>query len=472
MIFNSIDFVIFFPTVCLVYFLLKNNKLRNIFMLIASYYFYMNWQPIYALLLFSSTLFTYFSGILTDKYFSNRSKKKIIVSVNIILNLSILLVFKYFNLINESVFSLLDLCGLHWNVPNLDVLLPIGISFYTFQVIGYSIDVYRGNIKAERDFFTYALFVAFFPQLVAGPIERAKNMLPQFHERHTFKYDDVAEGFKLMIWGFFMKLCVADRLGEYVDAVYNNVAQHNGTSMAIATIFFAFQIYCDFGGYSCIAIGAARVMGFRLMDNFNRPYFSLSVKEFWYRWHISLSSWFKDYVYIPLGGNRVKYCRHLLNLLITFVISGLWHGANWTFLVWGTLHGAYMIFGSLFRRYVRTPEYGTTFSKIMHTALCFALVTFAWIFFRANNITDAFTIISKIVTDIGKPFDAGYSFLAYSTMSLLLLIFKDMKDHFDLNINFMHSNNQVVRYAAILMLVSYILLFGALDGGQFIYFQF
>ena len=471
MIFNSLEFLLFFPVVCLIYFLLRENKFRNPFLLVASYYFYMNWQPIYALLLFSSTILTYFCGLLTDKYDTNPSKKKTILIVNIILNLTILFIFKYFNFINGTVFSLLDLFGLHWNVPNLDILLPIGISFYTFQAIGYSIDVYRGDIKAERSFITYALFVSFFPQLVAGPIERAKNMLPQFHEKHIFRYDDVAEGFKMMLWGFFMKLCVADRLGEYVDAIYNNVDQHNGTSMIIATIFFAFQIYCDFGGYSNIAIGAARVMGFRLMENFKRPYLSLSVKEFWYRWHISLSSWFKDYVYIPLGGNRVNYGRHLLNLMITFVVSGLWHGANWTFLLWGTLHGTYLIIGNLFRKYVYSPKQDTIVSKIICTAFCFLLICFAWIFFRANSITDAFTIISKI-TDISKPFDAGRSFIVYSSLSLFILLFKDLKDHLNLQMHFLHADKSYVRYVTVLALASYILLFGAFDGGQFIYFQF
>lgn len=472
MIFNSLEFLLFFPAVCLIYFLLRENRFRNPFLLVASYYFYMNWKPIYALLLFSSTILTYFCGLLTNKYDANPSREKIILAANIILNLTTLFIFKYFNFINDSVFSLLNLFGLHWNVPNLDVLLPIGISFYTFQAIGYSIDVYRGDIKAERSFITYALFVSFFPQLVAGPIERAKNMLPQFHEKHTFKYDDVAEGFKLMLWGFFMKLCVADRLGEYVDAVYNNVGQHNGTSMIIATIFFAFQIYCDFSGYSKIAIGAARIMGFRLMENFKRPYLSLSVKEFWYRWHISLSSWFKDYVYIPLGGNRVKYGRHLINLMITFVVSGLWHGANWTFLLWGTLHGTYLIIGNLFRKYVYSPNQDTVFSKLLCTAFCFGLICFAWIFFRASNITDAFTIIGKMITDIGRPFDAGHSFNVYARLSILILLFKDIKDHLCLQIHLLHAHKLYIRYASILALVSYILLFGALDGGQFIYFQF
>ena len=384
---------------------------------------------------------------------------------------AILFVFKYFNFINESVFSLLELAGIRWTVPNLDVLLPVGISFYTFQAVGYSIDVYRGTIKAERNFMTYALFVSFFPQLVAGPIERAKNLLPQFHEEHRFRYDDAVEGLKQMLWGFFMKLCVADVLSEYVDAVFNNVAQHNGTSMIIATIFFTFQIYCDFGGYSNIAIGAARVMGFRLMENFHRPYFSLNIKEFWKRWHISLSSWFMDYVYIPLGGNRVKYPRHLLNLMITFLVSGLWHGANWTFVIWGGLHGTYQVIGNMWRKYVRKPEYTSTISRLMSMAFCFAIVAFAWIFFRANNVTDAFTIVGKIFTGPGTPFVDISSFV-YGFTALFILIVKDTKDDFGWNIHLMHSRHTVVRYISVVALTVYVVLFGSFASGQFIYFQF
>lgn len=335
MLFNSFEFLLFFPIVCIIYFLLRDNRWRVPFLLVASYYFYMNWKPIYALLIMTSTVLTYGCGLLVEKYADNKRRQKLYLVVSLVINFAILFFFKYYNFINESIFSVLELAGLRWPVPNLDVLLPVGISFYTFQAVGYSIDVYRGTIKAEKSFLTYALFVSFFPQLVAGPIERAKNLLPQFHEEHMFSYDNAVEGFKQMIWGFFMKLCVADVISEYVNAVYNNVPQHNGTSMLIATILFTFQIYCDFGGYSNIAIGAAKVMGFRLMENFNRPYLSLNIKEFWKRWHISLSSWFMDYVYIPLGGNRVSYPRHLLNLAITFLVSGVWHGANWTFVLWG-----------------------------------------------------------------------------------------------------------------------------------------
>ena len=250
MLFNSFGFLVFFPIVCIVYFLLKNNKLRIPFLLIASYYFYMNWNPAYAILILTSTILTYLCGLFVEHNLNNKRKKKIYLVVSLVINFSILFIFKYFNFINESIFTVLEYFGLRWSVPNLDVLLPVGISFYTFQAVGYSIDVYRGTIKAEKNFITYALFVSFFPQLVAGPIERAKNLLPQFHEEHEFDYNNIIEGLKLMLWGYFMKVCVADVLSEYVNATFNNVAQHNGTTFILATIFFTFQIYCDFAGYS------------------------------------------------------------------------------------------------------------------------------------------------------------------------------------------------------------------------------
>ena len=471
MLFNSFEFLIFFPVVCIVYYLLKNNRWRIPFLLVASYYFYMNWEPFYAVLIMTSTVLTYLCGLLVERHANDEPKKKAFLVVSLVINFAILLFFKYFDFINESVFSLLEMAGIRWTVPNLDVLMPVGISFYTFQAVGYSIDVYRGTIKAERNFFTYALFVSFFPQLVAGPIERAKNLLPQFHEEHHFNYDEAIEGLKQMLWGFFMKLCVADMVSQYVDVVFNNVSRHNGTSMIVATLFFTFQIYCDFGGYSNIAIGAARVMGFRLMENFHRPYYSLNIKEFWKRWHISLSSWFKDYVYIPLGGNRVKYPRHLLNLMITFLVSGLWHGADWTFVVWGGLHGTYQVIGNMWSKYVHKPEYKTAFSRIVGTVSCFVLVSIAWIFFRANNVTDAFTIIGKIFTDHGAPVVEKSVFI-YGFTALFILIFKDTKDNFNWKINFMHSKHTVVRYISTAALIVYVLLFGSFANGQFIYFQF
>lgn len=469
MLFNSFGFLIFFPIVCMIYYALRNNKYRNPFLLLASYFFYMNWEPVYAVLILSSTIITFFGSLIIE----NIARKKLALTVTLILNLSILFIFKYYNFVNETVWDMMNFFGIRWDVPNLDILLPVGISFYTFQAIGYTVDVYRGTIKAERNFGTYALFLSFFPQLVAGPIERAKNLMPQFHTEHEFRYENISEGFKQMLWGFFMKLCIADRLGEYVDAVYGNIDRHNGTTLVIATIFFTFQIYCDFGGYSNIAIGAAKVMGFKLMENFRRPYFSISVREFWKRWHISLSSWFMDYVYISLGGNRVKYLRNLFNILITFIISGLWHGANWTFVAWGAIHGSYLIVYNLFCKYIYRPTYKSAISKILNIILCFILVAFAWIFFRANNIEDAFTIIRRMIIfqGAGDIFQNTIIFI-YSFISLSILIFKDLKDELGWKINFMHSRYPAIRYISALFLIGYIMQMGVMNGGQFIYFQF
>lgn len=467
MLFNSFNFLIFFPIVCIIFFLLKGNTNRNAFLLVASYYFYMNWNPIYAILILGSTIITYFCGLLLEH---TKNKKKLFLTLSLIINFSILFVFKYFNFINESIWTVMDSVGIKWDVPNLDLLLPVGISFYTFQAVGYTIDVYRGTIKAENNFIVYALFVSFFPQLVAGPIERAKNLLPQFYKEHELSFNNFSEGFKQMLWGFFMKLCVADRLSEYVDAVYNNVDSHNGSTLLVATLFFTFQIYCDFAGYSNIAIGAARIMDFRLMTNFNRPYFSVSIKNFWRRWHISLSSWFSDYVYIPLGGNRVKYFRHLFNLFVTFLISGIWHGANWTFVMWGFMHGIFVICDNIIRKYFLMLK-TNGIVKFVCTAVTFLLVMFAWIFFRANSMEDAVLVIYKIFTSHG-PLFVNIIVMLYGMLSLLILLLKEVKDEFCWKIDFMHSKYQIISFLSIIGLITYIMQFAAFNGGQFIYFQF
>lgn len=471
MLFNSFEFLIFFPIVCITYFLLKNNKYRNPFLLVASYYFYMNWKPIYALLLIASTLITYFGGILIENKNDNKKSKKIFLILSLVFNLGILFVFKYYNFINGSIFNILQILGIRWVIPNLDILLPIGISFYTFIAAGYIIDIYKGNIKAERNIITYSLFIAFFPQILAGPIGRAKTMLPQFHKEHSFSYDNAVEGIKMMIWGYFMKLCVADRISEYVNAVFDNVPMHNGNSLILASILFTLQIYCDFAGYSNIAIGAGKVMGYDLMENFHRPYLSLSIKEFWKRWHISLSSWFMDYLYIPLGGNRVKYWRYLFNLFITFAVSGIWHGANWTFFLWGSLHGIYLIIYNIRVKFIGKIKNPNNFIRLLSRISVFCLVSFAWIFFRANNVNDLFVIITKIFTQRGNIF-INKTLFFYSFMSLTILIFKDIKDEFNIKLNFMHSKYTIIRYCSVILLITFILLFGALNGGNFIYFKF
>ena len=469
MLFNSVAFLLFFPIVCLLYYAIPANMLRarNLLLLVASYYFYMNWEPAYALLILTSTLITYLAA-LGIGYFKEQSKRKLCLVSSLVLNLSILFLFKYYNFLADNIALLLKATALGIDIPKFGLLLPVGISFYTFQALGYSIDVYRGTTKVERDFATYALFVSFFPQLVAGPIERSNNLLPQFKERHLFDYDSAFAGFKMMLWGYFMKLVLADRCGMYVDIIFNNVDKHNGGSYLLASMLFPFQIYGDFAGYSLIAIGAARVLGFRLMENFHRPYFACSVGEFWHRWHISLSTWFKDYVYIPLGGNRVGRMRQYFNLMVTFVVSGIWHGANWTFLCWGGLHGLLLCIEKALG-IGRTKYVGVR--RFCHWIVTFILVCLAWILFRANNLQDALTVIAGVFTNFAEPYHALGTFIGIAA-AMPILVIKEYMDEFQLYPLRTLANNWLIRNAGIAVLITYILLFGVLDSNQFIYFQF
>ncbi len=341
MLFNSVQFAVFLPVVFMLYWALP-QKGQVWLLLIASYYFYMSWKADYVILILFTTLVSFFGGLALERAASSR-QKKFILSAVLIACLGVLFVFKYFNFLSRSLDRLCQWISLPLHPITLNLLLPVGISFYTFQTLSYVIDVYRGETAAEHSLVTYAAFVSFFPQLVAGPIERSRNLLGQIKKPHTFRYQEAADGIKLLAWGFFKKLVVADNLAVYVNQIYNALPNYRGLSLAVATVFFAFQIYCDFSGYSDIAAGTARLFGIRLMTNFRSPYFSSSFKEFWSRWHISLSTWFKDYVYIPLGGNRVGKFRCYLNLLLTFLISGLWHGASWTFIIWGGIHGGIQV---------------------------------------------------------------------------------------------------------------------------------
>lgn len=470
MLFNSFHFLLFFPVVVLFYYLIP-HKYRWLFLLVASYYFYMNWKPVYAILLFGSTFITWGCSILIENAESLKSKKLFLTS-SLIINFGILFLYKYYDFINQSVFKVLEQGGIKWPVPNLDLLLPVGISFYIFQAVGYTIDVYRGELKAERHLGIYSLFVSFFPQLVAGPIERSKNLLSQFRVVHTFDFANISIGLKQMIWGFFMKIVVADRLSLLVNAVYNNPEQHNGTTLLIATIFFAYQIYCDFAGYSNIAIGSAKMMGFDLMTNFKRPYFATNINEFWQRWHISLSTWFRDYLYIPLGGNRVGKIKNYFNIFITFLISGIWHGANWTFLIWGSLHGLYNILQKYFGLdKIRFSK--LSFAGFFLIIVNFLLVTFAWIFFRANTTSDAWTISYKIITDYGVPFKENITTYVYGLIGLSILIIKETFDeYFPTKKLLLDSDEPIVAAVANALLVIIILSIGVFDNSQFIYFQF
>ena len=399
MLFNSLQFVVFFPIVIILYFIIPHNK-RWILLLIASYYFYMCWKVDYIILIMISTLIDYVCSNKMSKI-NEKPKRKKWLLISILSNLGILFGFKYFNFFSQNIQTLFDNYNIFFEMPFFNVLLPVGISFYTFQTLSYTIDVYNNKTTAQKHLGVFAVYVSFFPQLVAGPIERSNHLLPQFFKKHDFNYLRVKAGFQKMLWGFFKKIVIADNLAILVDGVYNNVDNYSGLTLIVATIFFTFQIYCDFSGYSDIAIGTAKVMGFELRENFKRPYFSKSIREFWQRWHITLSTWFRDYVYIPLGGNRTVKWKWYYNLIITFLVSGLWHGANWTFVIWGALHGSFLIFAIIFaqpkekiNQFIKNRN--IFLNKIFDVSITFILVAFAWIFFRSNNINDAIYVISNL----------------------------------------------------------------------------
>jgi D-alanyl-lipoteichoic acid acyltransferase DltB (MBOAT superfamily) len=440
----------------------------------------MCWKAEYLILILVSTLIDYVAGIQMGKTEAKSERRKYLI-LSLFTNLGLLFAFKYFNFFNESARQIFDYFNIFYNVPSFNVLLPVGISFYTFQTLSYTIDVYRGEKKPERHFGIFALYVAFFPQLVAGPIERSTRLLPQFYQNHHFQYDRITDGLKLMLWGFFKKVVIADRLAILVNQVYNSPHDYTGFPLIIATYFFAFQIYCDFSGYSDIAIGAAQVMGYDLMENFNRPYFSKSISEFWKRWHISLSTWFRDYLYIPLGGNRVGKWRWYFNLFIVFLISGLWHGANWTFVVWGALHGFYLIASIITQKYrdklsnLSGLEHFPKFQKHLRVFITFHLVTFSWIFFRANSISDAFYITKHLFVNFQiKWIDLGLTrngFLV-AIASILFMEFIHLIQRRSRIRHMLRRKPLYIRLPIYIIIAASILLFGIFRSNEFIYFQF
>lgn len=496
MLFNSINFLIFFPIVTLIYFLIP-HRIRYIWLLTASYYFYMSWNPVYALLILTSTFVTYLSGILIDRSDKTGggnalSLKKLWVLLSLFLNLSILFFFKYFYFAVDNINILLSSLHIQLIQPKFDIILPVGISFYTFQALSYTIDIYRKEVYAERNFLKYALFVSFFPQLVAGPIERSKNLLVQISQKHTFSYERMRDGLLLMLFGYFLKMVIADRAAILVNFVFENYEAYSGLEIAIAAFFFAVQIYGDFAGYSSIAIGAAWIMGFKLMQNFNHPYFALNIQDFWRRWHISLSTWFRDYVYIPLGGSRCSKLKKYRNIAIVFLTSGLWHGANWTYIVWGALHGIYQITGDLikpFRNKIETVFKINTqcFSyRLFNIIITFILVDFAWIFFRAPDLFTAVTIIKQMFS-VWNPwiffdnslYEMGldrkdFWVLCFSVLILWLVSFmqeRGIKIREELakqNLVF----RWIIYYAAIIFIIVFGIYGPEYDASQFIYFQF
>lgn len=469
------------------------HKVRWIWLLVTSYLFYMSWNPKYFVLLATSTIITYSSGLLIEK--ANRIDdekrsaqfKKMWVFLSLSSNLGILFIFKYYNFFGDNLVKVFS--NLH--IPSFDYLLPVGISFYTFQALSYTIDVYRNDVKAEKNLGKYALFVSFFPQLVAGPIGKSKYMLSQFqYEKHSFDYDRVKNGLLLMLWGVFQKLVIADRLAILVNTVYKNPGDYKGFEIAIATVFYAFQIYCDFSAYSDIAIGAGEVLGFRLPKNFERPYFSKSIKEFWRRWHITLGAWFKDYLYFPLGGNRCSRLRNYYNIMVVFIICGLWHGATINFVIWGALHGIYQVIGEMLKPVkkivmnafsINTKGFGF---KLFQVLVTFALVDFAWIFFKAGTFTIAITLIKNMIYfNPGIFFNGAIYKLGLDPMDLFIAI---LSVGVILVVNMMQrtrslrselsKQNTVFRWSVYLTTVVIVLIFGIYGPGynaqQFIYVQF
>jgi D-alanyl-lipoteichoic acid acyltransferase DltB (MBOAT superfamily) len=487
--FNSLQYILFLALNVLLYYILP-PKARNWLLLLSSYYFYMCWNPKYALLMLLSTVITYACGLLVSR--SVWGRRRLWLALSFISNLSILFFFKYYNFVSSLFNRLSGMLGLGLSSPLLDVLLPVGISFYTFQALGYTMDVYRGDVPAERNFADYALFVSFFPQLVAGPIERSGNILHQLKETHSFSIDNLRDGALPVLWGLFKKMVLADNLAVVVNTIYNSPSEHTGPQLILATGAFAIQIFCDFSSYSDIARGSARMLGFDLMENFRCPYFATSIQDFWRRWHISLSSWFKDYLYFPLGGSRRGKARRILNLLIVFTVSGLWHGAALTFVAWGLLNGLYQAVSILLRplrdrlfKLLHVPEraWWLTALRVLFT---FSLTCLAWVLFRANSLTDAMAVYSAVfrwmanIPRLGLGLSLGDVGISKKALLMLGVFSVGMlgADWFICNKDLWRRLNGgvVLRYAVYFLLMVFILIFGSYGSGydpqDFVYFQF
>ena len=475
MLFNSIHFAIFMIIVFFIYWKIP-EKYRWILLLASSYYFYMCWNAKYIFLILGITIVSYIGAIIIDKADKQRIKSVTFIT-SIVICFGVLIYFKYFNFLIESMTWLVQKSGNKMNTIVIDIILPVGISFYIFQAVSYLIDVYQNKVKAEYHFGIYATFLSFFPQLVAGPIERTQHLLPQIKKQHIFLYEKASYGLKQVAWGLFKKIVIADTMAFYVNWIYGDLYKYTGSTLLICTVFFSIQIYCDFSGYSDIAIGVAKLLDVDLMSNFASPYLSGSVKQFWARWHISLSTWFKDYVYIPLGGNRCSKVKNAFNLFITFLLSGLWHGANWTFVCWGGLHGLAQIVEKTFIRKKRKAE------SIISIFLVFVFVNFAWVFFRADSFFDAWYIFSNIFKGITNPI----SYISQAHLDLHMDIFMFMKILFMIGILFsfdllsktkdviatIGKMNIIKRWLIYSVFIFFLIFLLPVEQGQeFIYFQF
>lgn len=482
MLFNSFEFLIFYVAVVVLFFSV-HDRYRWVLLLGASYWFYMSWRVEYVLLIMATTLINYGVAIAIEKSRSDKLRTALLV-LGVGASLSLLLTYKYANFVSENVEQALAAITITWDVPYLDLILPLGISFYTFQAIGYVIDVYRGETKAERHLGIFALYVSFFPQLVAGPIERSHRLLPQFRRTQSFETTRLVSGLGLILWGLFKKVVVADNIAAVVDTVYENPDAFSGPFLILATFFFAIQIYCDFSGYSDMAVGTARILGYNLMVNFERPYFARSVAQFWRRWHISLSTWFRDYVYRPLGGNRVSRLVWVRNITVVFLLSGIWHGANWTFVVWGLIHGLALVAGAL------TVELRVWFSDaiglsrlpkvhaLVQTLVVTVIVLIAWVFFRAQSIGEAMSIIGGFTDFTDVRVDMLWQMgltrfeMAVATASIFALFLIEAIQEFERTPATKLWSMQTVRWTSYAMAFYAIVFFGLFGQKEFIYFQF
>lgn len=477
MIFNSFQFIWLFPIIFIIYwgtsYIIKNKiysqRINNLLLILISYAIYIQYKPIYALLLLYVTLMTYFGGAILNKEKDNQTRKRYLVAILSFLTLLPLLTFKYYNFLNTSLTQACETIGIPIGLPGLNWTIPIGISFFTFQALGYLFDVYYKRIEAENNWWDYMLFICFFPQIASGPISKAKDLLPQIKNTRIFNYEKAVEGCKWLLWGMFLKVVVADRIGTLVDIILPNYMYQNGTTCLVGAILYSFQIYGDFAGYSFMAMGVGKLMGFDLINNFQRPYFAPTITEFWKRWHISLTKWLTDYVYIPLGGNRCSKSKMYVNILITFLVSGIWHGANWTYIIWGLIHG---IIQSI-EKALGVQKCNKGKLKPFRILFTFILVTFAWIFFRMATPQEGWDVIYKIFTEYGDiSITAPKTDKLLIIMGILFMLVKEWFEEYHKSITLINNKHRIIRWITYTSLISIILLCGVFDAGSFIYVSF
>ena len=477
MLFNSLKFILIFPLIFGLYWAIpaRYNQWRKLFLILVSYLLYMNWKPAYALVLLGVTLVTFWGGQILqlrvgseDVKNNEKKRRKRLAWLFALLGLLPLLIFKYYNFLNSSISDGLAAIGLQFSLPGLNWAVPVGISFFTFQAVGYMLDVYHGRIKAEKNITDYVLFVSFFPQIASGPISKADELLPQIKTAKTFNYNQAVSGLRYLLWGMFLKVVLADRAGIYVDTVFGAYDKFSGAGCALASLLYSIQIYTDFAGYSLMAVGIAKTLGFDLINNFKRPYFATSVSEFWKRWHISLTRWLTQQVYIPLGGSRCSKLQNYWNILVTFLVSGIWHGANWTFIVWGGIHGIFQI---IEKALGWNKKESKGLLKALRIIFTFAIVTVAWVIFRSPSIGDAFGLIGRYAVANGK-FIADIQALLHIAIAIVPLLLFEFSKEFTPNIYGKIRSYTVVRWAVYLSLLAMIVLIGVHDGSSFIYVSF